>query len=183
MHEKKYTTRTREHHSLTGTAYGDMMMYCTEHQRKNAVPQASKCAVDDMSRYELFEHTADTGIEASGNTLAEAYAAAAQGMLSILTDPDKVRDTGSRRVEINADDPQSLLFEWLNELLYEFEVHGFLLRNCEITEFSDTRLVAECRGETYDPSRHELYTGIKSATYHEMDVDRDNNRVRVIFDV
>jgi len=136
-----------------------------------------------MGKYEILEHTADAGIQASGSTLAEAYGAAAEGMFSIITDPDKVREAETGKVEINADDPQALLFEWLNELLYEFEVHGFLLRTCEIKEFSDTRLVAECRGEAYDPLRHEIYTGIKSATYYEMDVDRDNNRVRVIFDV
>jgi SHS2 domain-containing protein len=62
-------------------------------------------------------------------------------------------------------------------------VDGLLLKRFDIIEFGDSRLVAMCHGEKYDPSRHELKTGIKSATYHMLDVDRDKKQVRVIFDI
>ena len=53
----------------------------------------------------------------------------------------------------------------------------------EIAEFEDTRLVAVCHGERYDSSRHRLKTGVKSATYHMLEVDKQKRRVRVIFDI
>jgi SHS2 domain-containing protein len=40
-----------------------------------------------------------------------------------------------------------------------------------------------CYGERYDPARHRLKTGIKSATYHMLEVDAEKHRVRVIFDI
>ncbi len=50
-------------------------------------------------------------------------------------------------------------------------------------EFGEGNLKADCYGEKYDPARHRLKTGIKSATYYMLEVDKDNNRVQVIFDV
>jgi SHS2 domain-containing protein len=136
-----------------------------------------------MKKYELIEHTSDIGIAAYGKTLAEAFANAARGMFSIIAELDNVRETESRRVEVNADDIEGLLFEWLNSLLYYFDVENLLFKSFNVAEFEDTRLVAECRGEKYDSSRHRLKTGVKSATYHMLEVDRQKNRVRVIFDI
>ena len=136
-----------------------------------------------MKKYELIEHTSDIGVAAYGRTLAEAFANAARGMFSIIAEPESVREAESRRVEVIADDIEGMLFEWLNTLLYYFDVETLLFKRFDIIEFEDTRLVAECRGEKYDSSRHRLKTGVKSATYHLMEVDRRKKRVRVIFDI
>jgi SHS2 domain-containing protein len=136
-----------------------------------------------MQRFELIEHTADIGINAYGKDLPEAFASAAYGMFSIIAELDSVKEVASRRVEVTADDIESLLFEWLNSLLYYFDIEMLLFSRFDIIEFGDTRLVADCRGEKYDASRHRLKTGVKSATYHMLEVDRKNNRVRVIFDI
>ncbi len=136
-----------------------------------------------MKQYELIEHTADIGLNAYGKTLREAFANAACGMFSIIAELENVREIETHRVEVSADDTEGLLFDWLNSLLYYFDVEMLLFRRFDIIEFADTRLVAECRGEKYDPSRHQLKNGVKSATYHMLEVDRKNNRVRVIFDI
>lgn len=136
-----------------------------------------------MKKFELIEHTSDIGLAAYGKTLAEAFANAAYGMFSIIAELDSVREAESRRVEVSGDDIEGLLFEWLNSLLYYFDVETLLFCGFDILEFEDTRLVAVCRGEKYAPSRHRLKTGVKSATYHMLEVDREKNKVRVIFDV
>ncbi|MHB8104635.1 MAG: archease [Dehalococcoidales bacterium] len=136
-----------------------------------------------MKRFELIEHTADIGLAAYGKTLAEAFVNAAYGMFSIIAELDIVKEKESRRIEINGDDKESLLFEWLNSLLYYFDVETLLFKKFDIIEFSDNRLVAQCYGEKYNPARHQLKTGIKSATYHMLEVDKEKNRVQVIFDV
>src|SRR4030042_61844 len=136
-----------------------------------------------MKRFELIEHTADMGLAAYGKNLSEAFANAAYGMFSIIAGLDAVKEVESRRVEISEDDLESLLFEWLNSLLYYFDVETLIFRRFDIMEFGDNRLVAVCYGEKYDPSRHHLQTGVKSATYHMLEVDRQKNRVQAIFDV
>lgn len=136
-----------------------------------------------MKRFQLIEHTADTGLVACGNNLAEAFANAAYGLFSIITELNKVRAVESRLLEVNAEDAEGLLFNWMNHLIYVFEVEHFLFKRFDISEFTENNLKATCRGEKYDPSRHRLKLGVKSATYHMLKVDGEKNRVQLIFDV
>ena len=136
-----------------------------------------------MEKYELIEHTADIGLKACGETLDEAFANAARGMFSIIVETESIIEEISRRVVVTADDIEGLLFEWLNSLLYYFDVETLLFRRFEMTEFEDSRLAAVCYGEPFDSSRHNLKLGVKSATYHQLEVDRESNCVRVFFDV
>ena len=136
-----------------------------------------------MKRFQLIEHTADTGLIAYGNSLAEAFANAAYGLFSIIAELRKVREVESRPVAVSAEDTESLLFEWLNSLIYVFDVEHLLCKRFDITELTQHNLKAICWGERYDPSRHHLKTGVKSATYHMLEVDGEKNRVQVIFDV
>jgi SHS2 domain-containing protein len=136
-----------------------------------------------MRRYKLIEHTADTGLIAYGKNLPEAFGNAAYGMFSIIAELDNVRETESRRIDVSGDDPESLLFEWLNRLLYYFDVDMLLFKRFEVKLLAENRLKAICHGEKYDPLRHRLKTGIKSATYHMLRVDGEKNEVQVILDV
>jgi SHS2 domain-containing protein len=136
-----------------------------------------------MKRFELIEHTADIGLKAYGQSLPEAFANAACGMFSIIADLEEIQEIILRRVEIDETDVENLLFEWLNRLLYYFDVEGIIFKRFDIVEFTEKHLAAECRGEKYDASRHHLKLGVKSATYHMLEVDRAKNQVRVIFDV
>jgi SHS2 domain-containing protein len=134
-------------------------------------------------KYEFIEHTADIGLKAYGETLAEAFANAALGMFSLMAELGNVGEKESRHVEIKADDIEGLLFEWLNSLLYYFDVEMLLFQRFDIKEFEDTHLAATCYGEQYDSARHSLRMGVKSATYHQIEVDREKNCVKVILDV
>ncbi len=137
----------------------------------------------NMRRFELIEHTADIGLKAYGNSLEEAFANAAYGMFSIIAELNEVKEKEMRRVEINEEELESLLFEWLNSLLYYFDVEGIIFKRFDIMEFGEGHLAAECHGEKYDPSRHHLKLGVKSATYHMLEVDREKKQVQVILDV
>jgi SHS2 domain-containing protein len=135
-----------------------------------------------MSKFRLIDHTADIGLTASGRTLGEAFANAAYGMFSIIAELKNVRERETRQVELEAAEAETLLFDWLNSLLYFFDVDGLLFKKFEVS-LSGNGLKATCRGEKYDPARHRLKLGVKSATYYQLNVDRDKNRVGVIFDV
>ena len=136
-----------------------------------------------MKKFKFIEHTADTGLVAYGETLAGAFTNAALGMFSIIADLESVREVESRRVEVKEADMEGMLFEWLNNLIYIFDVEELILKRFDIVEFEEGRLVAVCHGEKYDPYRHQLKTEVKSATYHMLEVDREKNRVQVIFDI
>jgi len=135
-----------------------------------------------MPRYRLMPHTADVGLIAYGKSLDEAYANAAYGMFAIMTDLRKVKESESRRISITEKDEESLLFEWLNRLLYIFDVEHLLFKRFEVA-LDRTYLSAACYGEKFDPARHKMTIGVKSTTYYMMEVDEKRNRVRVVFDV
>ena len=136
-----------------------------------------------MKRYRFIEHTADIGLVAYGRTLAEAFGNAAYGMFSIIAELKTVKEVESRQMEITEKDIEGLLFEWLNRLLYYFDVEMLLFKRFDINNLDGNHLEAMCYGEKYDPSRHHLKIGVKSATYHMLKVDRELNQVQVIFDV
>ena len=136
-----------------------------------------------VRRFRLIEHTADIGLVAYGQSLAEAFANAAYGLFSIIAELKTVKEVESRRFELDEDDAEALLFEWLNRLIYLFDVEMLLFKRFEIRDFDGHRLKAICHGEKYDPSRHHLKTGVKSATYYMLKIDREKNQVQVIFDI
>ena len=136
-----------------------------------------------MKRFQLIEHTADVGLIAYGSNLTEAFANAAFGLFSIIADLRTVKETESRMLDLREDDPEALLFEWLNSLIYLFDVEMILFKRFDITGFDGHKLQAICYGEKCDPSRHHLKTGVKSATYHLLKVDEEKNQVQVILDI
>jgi len=138
-----------------------------------------------MERFEIVDHTADIGIRAYGNSLGEAFANAAYGMFSLITDLDTVGETVCHTIEIEASDEQELLVSWLNELLYLLDTEGILFGSFQISTISNGMLQAKACGEKVKPSRHTIKTSIKAATYHMLSIERSDNgiSVQVILDV
>src|SRR5512136_2321323 len=123
-----------------------------------------------MKRFEIVEHTTDTGIIAYGKDMPEAFANAAYGMFSLMADLRQVREETSRYIEAEASDRESLVVSWLNELLYIFDAGRIIFRRFDILQVTNTRLKADAHGEKVDPSRHRLRSGVKAATYHMLKV-------------
>jgi SHS2 domain-containing protein len=138
-----------------------------------------------LGQFELLEHTADVGIIATGDSLAEALSWAAKGMFSVIADLDDVAPQESREVSVSSPDLEALAVDWLNELLYRYEAEGFLPRDFLVSvDETGTKLEAQCLGEPFDPERHHILTSVKAATYHELRVTHNREwRIRVILDV
>jgi SHS2 domain-containing protein len=57
-----------------------------------------------LGKFELLEHTADVGVIATGDSLAEALAWAARGMFSVIVEPDTVALVSSLEVSVSSPD-------------------------------------------------------------------------------
>ena len=132
-----------------------------------------------------MEHTADVGVRATGDSLEEALSWLAKGMFSLIVDPETVGSQDVRFLSVVSRDPENLAVDWLNELIYQHEVTGFLLKECRVTLTSEnTRLEAHCRGEPADPACHHILTVVKAATYHNLSVCHAGKwQVEIILDV
>lgn len=135
--------------------------------------------------FEVIDHTADAGIIAHGTQLEQVFANAARALFSLITELDDVSEDIKCDVEIDGKDRESLLLEWLNELIYLFDTRHILLKKFDVKSLSGTHLKAACYGEKVDPSRHRIKTGVKAATYHMLRIDKDDKgyKAQVIFDI
>jgi SHS2 domain-containing protein len=134
--------------------------------------------------FEILDHTADVGIIAYGADLRQAFANAARGLFSLITELDDVEEGTHRDIELEASDEESLLVAWLNELIYRFDTEGIIFKRFDISQLSSTRLKARAYGEKIDTSRHRLKAEVKAATYHMLKVEKEDGfRVQVIFDI
>ena len=135
--------------------------------------------------YEVFDHTADIGLHAYGETLPVLFRNAARGMENLLVPLEQVRVVTSREIIVKGHDPISLLIAWLNELIFLFDTEYLLFRDIEIATLTETALTGIARGEPYDSQRHDLSSAIKAATWHEATVTQDNEgyQARIIFDL
>ena len=135
--------------------------------------------------FEFIDHTADIGILAYGLDIKQVFANAARGLFSIITELDGITATEKRDVKITAPDREALLINWLNELIYLFEVKEMLFIKFEITAVSNTELRAKVFGEKINLAKHELKTQVKAATYHMLKIEqnKDGWKAQVIFDV
>jgi SHS2 domain-containing protein len=135
--------------------------------------------------FKVLDHTADIGIIAYGATIDTLFANAATGLFSLMTDLDTIEDREQKQIELTAEDAEILLVEWLNELIYMFEVDHIIFKRFEIEELTENRIKARCYGQYVNPKLGILKREIKAATYHMLRISKgdDGYQVTVIFDI
>ena len=75
--------------------------------------------------YELRPHTADVAVAATGADLGSTFAAAADGLASAAC--ERFPDAGDRfSITVRAEGREALLFDYLDQLIYERDVRGVL---------------------------------------------------------
>lgn len=125
-----------------------------------------------MNRFRLLEHTADMGIAAEGENLAALFQQAALGLRQIMTDTVDIEPRQEVLIELQAQDREELLVNWLGELVFLLEDRQLLPAVFEIESATEERLRARIWGEPLDPARHELEREVKAVTYHQIRVER-----------
>ena len=131
-----------------------------------------------MKKYEYFDVTADIGFKAYGNNLNEAFENAGLAIFNIISDTSNISSDISKSFEITSEDEVSLLYDYLEELLFCHEVDFMLFSsfNVEIEKLDGAfNLKATICGEPIDWQKHERKTEIKAITFHMMDVKKINH--------
>lgn len=109
-------------------------------------------------------------------------------MFGYMTDLDTVEGTQQEEIKADGHDIESLLYSFLDELLFLFSAEPFLTcKKIEITDFDreDFTITAKCFGEPFDLSKHPQGTEIKAITFSNMqiyDVD-EQHEIYVIVDI
>ena len=147
--------------------------------RENVISGITVCQT--MTGFEIMDHTADVGIRATGTTLEEVFANAARGMFHVISTVQRNADR-TIRFQLDSHDVESLLYNFLSELLYRSEAENLLFTDFDLT-IQDNRLRCEAMGFSRTPC--DIDTEIKAVTYHGLKVQRDGEIwiVQVLFDI
>ncbi len=141
--------------------------------------------------FEFLDHTADAAVRIRASTGAELFRDAARALLAIVLEPASVARVAALEavpIQLEAEDGEALLVDFLNELIFLFDTRRFLAAEVEVTRLTlapPARIEAVLRGETYDPARHAARTEIKAATFHGMKIERspEGFTADVVFDL
>jgi SHS2 domain-containing protein len=125
-----------------------------------------------MKRYEYFEATADVGLRAYGKDLNEAFENAGLAIFNIISDTSGIDALKEIEFEVSSEDEVSLLYDYLEELLFYHEVEFMLFSKFHVEIDENLKLKAKIKGEEIDWNKHERKTEIKAITFHKMDVKR-----------
>jgi SHS2 domain-containing protein len=98
-----------------------------------------------------------------------------------MADLDGLVATHWRELRLESWDRESLLVDWLNELLFLTETEGLLFVEWRIESLTDRELVARVGGAPAPVTR----AGIKAATFHDLALRQDESGwfTTITFDV
>jgi SHS2 domain-containing protein len=133
--------------------------------------------------FEEISHTADVKIRATAPTLEALFSEAFNALMQVLYGPD--RQGGTRReITLDAEDRESLIKDFLSEVLYIAEVDGLVFAGAKIF-IEGCHLVATLDGEPFDRRRHALGTEVKGISYSGLAITHDANgyMLDIVFDV
>jgi len=147
-------------------------------------------------KYEYLDHTADVQIHCWGKDVQEAFEQAAVGMYGYMTEEiESVEMIDTHSIEATGEDLESLLFHFLDELLFIFAAQPFFIaRRVDITEIDldSFTIKAMAYGEQFNLAKHPAGTEIKAITYSAMQIHqkdqgdtttKDNVEIYVIVDI
>jgi len=125
-----------------------------------------------MGRWQTFDHTADLGLRIHALDLADLFRTAGEGLFGIIVaNRDQVEPVDRMEVSLSADSVESLLIDWLNELIFQSETSHRFFSQFDVTVNPDGwRLSAVLHGEAIDPGRHIIDHEVKAATRHGVHV-------------
>ena len=125
--------------------------------------------------FETFEHTADLGLRARAADLDTLFVETARALFSaVVENLDAIRPEQKVDVRIEGDEREFLLFDWLNELLYQHDTQHLVFGRFEV-RVGKTGLEGSAWGEPFDPARHGVGHEVKAITYHGLKVEQTND--------
>jgi len=135
--------------------------------------------------HRFLEHTTDAYIEAWGPTLERAFAQAAEAFYETMLNVQKIDPILEEHIQVAGHDKKELLYNWIEQLLLEFDIKAMVYASYHIIIAPDDRtsfkLRGRVRGEKYDRGKHGAKTEVKGVTYHLMTIEEDAKEAKIRF--
>lgn len=140
--------------------------------------------------YKFLEDVAiaDIAFEASGKTLEELFDSSALALENTqVKDLKSVKHKVEKKIEVEADNVEMLLFNFLQELIFykDAELLLFSKFDIKIMQGKKYKLKAKTYGEKLDMKKHELLVDVKAVSLHNFKIEETKSGWKgdVILDV
>ncbi len=132
--------------------------------------------------YKFLDHATDAIIEINAKNLKEAFSVAADAVINLTLDQNKVQEKSSKEFTSQGKDLHYLLFSWLEEIPFILITEGFAIKRIEFNIIKDDsyKISAKAFGETLDLKKHNFKVEIKAPTFYEMVIE-DKEQVYMKF--
>jgi SHS2 domain-containing protein len=124
------------------------------------------------AHWEHFHHEADVGVRGLGPTRAQAFEQAALAMAAVVADPGLVQAREAVEIRCACPDPEILLTEWLNAIVYEMATRRMLFSRFQV-RIDGEQLTGTVWGEAVDVTRHHPAVEVKGATLTQLRVAQE----------
>jgi SHS2 domain-containing protein len=133
--------------------------------------------------YEEIPHTADVKIRVRAPTLDALFSDAFSALMQVVYGADR-KGGHENVITISSDDTESLLRDFLSEVLFVSEVEGLVFAAADI-RIDGLDLTARMDGEPFDRTRHSSGTEVKGISYSGLAIAHDANgyMLDILFDV
>jgi SHS2 domain-containing protein len=122
--------------------------------------------------FEILEHPADVGFRARGSSLEELFGNCGLALISIILDPSRVDCGRTWELAAEGNDLDSLLVNWLNEVLFYVETRRLVFSSFSIQIADPFQLSCQAMGEERTPAKHSVRVSVKAVTYHQLRIAR-----------
>jgi SHS2 domain-containing protein len=142
------------------------------------------------SGYIFLPHTADIKFQAFGESLEKCFENAAHALTHIIT-VEKIEQKEKKTIKVKGRDVESLLYNFLEELLYLLDVGGFVIGKVEKLKITSSFVVRN-KKKIYNSeltcvlfgdniSNYQAETDVKAVTYHEMFIKQEKIKGKNMF--
>lgn len=121
--------------------------------------------------FSYFEHDADMGVIGYGETMEQAFEAAAQAVFAIMTNLDGVHSRDEITIEFEEADPEFALVIWINLILGKARESGMVFNDFQLRR-NESQWRARIKGEKWHDAL-ERGTEVKGATFTMLSVRQE----------
>ena len=137
-----------------------------------------------MIKYKFLEHTADIKFQAFGKTVEESFANSALAMFNAMYDR-KVKENKNIKIKVKGKDFESLLYNFLEELLVLMDSKNFFLSKVRKIKIDKKKKILEAEISGDDAKNYKISLDVKAVTYSQMFVRHEKEKwtAQVVLDV
>jgi SHS2 domain-containing protein len=123
----------------------------------------------ESGTHEFESHTSEVQVRVQAATLRALYEEAGLALADIMLGEGHAEappDADEERVTVEAGDPEALLVDWLNELIFRADARKKVYTDINVERLSGGELRARVKGFTPEV----LKTAVKAATFHGLEI-------------